>query len=83
MVDVDSALLSVQERDNWRRRMQLLEHSLEEVRAQRRRLELRLRRVRKELARLRMAAEAVLDLSRPMRRPEIESVPSPTGLHNR
>ena len=83
MVDVDSALLSVQERDNWRRRMQLLEHSLEEVRAQRRRLELRLRRVRKELARLRMAAEAVLDLSRPMRRPEIESVPSPTALHNR
>lgn len=83
MVDVDSALLSVQERDNWRRRMEVLERSLEEIREHRARLELRLRRVRKDLARLRMAAEAVLDLSRPARRPEVERVPSPVAIHNR
>jgi chromosome segregation ATPase len=82
MVDVDSALLSVQERDNWRRRMEVLERSLAEIREHRRRLELRLRRVRKELVRLRMAADAVLDLSR-ARRPEVERVPSPVAVHNR
>ncbi len=60
MVDVDSALLSVQERDNWRRRMEVLERSLAEVREQRRRLETRLRRLRRELVRLRDAAEATL-----------------------
>ena len=83
MVDVDSALLSVQERDNWRRRMEVLERSLADVLEHRRKLELRLRRVRKELARLRMAADAVLDLSRPTRRPEMVRVPSPAALHNR
>jgi septal ring factor EnvC (AmiA/AmiB activator) len=83
MVDVDSALLSVQERDNWRRRMEVLERSLSDVREQRRKLELRLRRVRKDLARLRMAADAVLDLSKPTRRPEMVRVPSPAALHNR
>jgi septal ring factor EnvC (AmiA/AmiB activator) len=60
MVDVDSALLSVQERDNWRRRMDVLERSLTDVRDRRRRLETRLRRVRRELGRLREAAEAIL-----------------------
>jgi septal ring factor EnvC (AmiA/AmiB activator) len=60
MVDVDSALLSVQERDNWRRRMEVLERSLTDVRDRRRRLETRLRRVRRELGRVREAAEAIL-----------------------
>jgi len=65
MVDVDSVLLSVQERDKWRHRMELLERSLVEARIRRRRLEVRLRRVRKELAKLRQTGEAVLDMSRP------------------
>ncbi len=83
MVDVESALLSVRERDNWRRRMEALERSLEEVREQRRKLEFRLRRVRKELVRLREASEAMLDLARPATRPEVIRVPSPTAIHNR
>jgi septal ring factor EnvC (AmiA/AmiB activator) len=83
MVDVESALASVQERDNWRRRMEVLERSLTEVREQRRKLEVRLRRVRKELASLRLAAEAALDLARPIPRPELVHVSTPAGIHNR
>jgi len=64
MVDVDSVLLSVQERDKWRHRMELLERSLREVRERRQRLELRLRRIKKDLAKLRVTADAVLDLAR-------------------
>jgi septal ring factor EnvC (AmiA/AmiB activator) len=60
VVDVDSALLSVKERDNWRRRMELLERSLADVRDRRRRLETRLRRLRRDLGRLRDAAEATV-----------------------
>jgi len=75
VVDVDSALLSVQERDNWRRRMELLERSLDEVRERRRRLETRLRRVKKELARVRVTADAVLDLARPPLSAEVTHAP--------
>ncbi|HTT73091.1 MAG TPA: hypothetical protein VMG99_02925 [Thermoplasmata archaeon] len=64
MVDVDSVLLSVQERDKWRRRMEALGRSLEEIRERRRRLEVRLRRVKAELVRLRNTGEA-LAASRP------------------
>ncbi len=64
MVDVDSVLMSVQERDKWRHRMELLERSLREVREKRHRIEVRLHRVKKELARLRVAADAVRDLAR-------------------
>ncbi len=64
MVDVDSVLLSAQERDKWRHRMELLERSLRDVRERRHRLETRLRRVRKELAHLRVTADALLDLAR-------------------
>lgn len=64
MVDVDSVLLSVQERDKWRRRMELLERSLREVRDKRHRIELRLHRVKKELARLRVTIDALRELSR-------------------
>ena len=60
MVDVDSVLLSVQERDKWRRRLELLEQSLTDVRERRRRLELRVRRIKKELARLTNAEQAIL-----------------------
>jgi len=61
MVDVDSILLSVQERDKWRKRAEVLEHALRDVRDQRRRLETRLRRIKKEMNRLRIAVDIVLD----------------------
>jgi len=61
MVDVDSILLSVQERDKWRKRAEVLERALRDVRDHRRRLETRLRRVKKDLSRLRIAVDAVLD----------------------
>jgi len=64
MVDVDSILLSVQERDKWRKRAETLEHALRDVRDQRRRLEVRMRRVKKELSRLALTLDAVLDHSR-------------------
>lgn len=59
MVDVDSALLSVQERDKWRRRLELLERSLTDVRERRHRLEIRLRRIKKELEKLRTTQAAI------------------------
>jgi len=61
MVDVDSILLSVQERDKWRKRAEVLEHALHDARDQRRRLETRLRRVKKELTRLQLTVDAVND----------------------
>jgi chromosome segregation ATPase len=64
MVDTDSVLLNMQEREKWRRRMELLERSLRDVQGQRRRVETRLRRVRKDLLHLQQTAEAVLDIAR-------------------
>ena len=61
MVDVDSILLSVQERDKWRKRAEVLEQAVRDVRDQRRRLETRLRRLKKEMSRLRITVDAVLD----------------------
>jgi septal ring factor EnvC (AmiA/AmiB activator) len=75
VVDVDSVLLSVQERDKWRRRMELLERSLDEVRERRRRLEARLRRTKKELSRLRVTVDAVHDLTRAPLPGEVTSAP--------
>jgi septal ring factor EnvC (AmiA/AmiB activator) len=80
VVDVDSVLLSVQERDKWRRRMELLERSLGEVRERRRRLEARLRRIKKELSRLRITAEAVLDLTRTALPAEVPNAPRSTPI---
>jgi len=75
MVDVESILLSVQERDKWRNRAEVLERSLREVRDHRRRLEARLRRVKKEISRLRLTADAVLDLSRTPARANVTHAP--------
>jgi chromosome segregation ATPase len=83
MVDVDSALLSVQERDNWRRRMEVLESSLAEVRERRRRIEGRLRRVRRELARLRDAGEATLPSLDPPATVGVVNAASSAAFHNR
>lgn len=75
MVDVDSILLSVQERDKWRNRVNVLEGSLRDVRERRRRLETRLRRVKKELNRLRITVDAVLDRSRTPARTSMTHAP--------
>lgn len=53
-------LLSVQEREKWRHRMELLLGSLSEVRARRRKLERQLRRIRKDLARLAQVSDVIL-----------------------
>jgi uncharacterized coiled-coil DUF342 family protein len=61
MVDTESVLLNVQEREKWRRRMDQLDRTLGELRSQRRRAETRLRRVRQEIARLQVAADSVIE----------------------
>ncbi len=59
MVDATSVLAGVQERDKWRRRVDLLERSLDEVRERRRQLERQLRRLSRELAHLKIASESL------------------------
>jgi len=61
MVDTESVLLNVQEREKWRRRMDQLDRTLSELRAQRRRVETRLQRIRHEIARLQVTADAVVE----------------------
>ncbi|MCI4319953.1 MAG: hypothetical protein L3J87_02220 [Thermoplasmata archaeon] len=64
MVDVDSVLLSLQERDKWRRRLDVLTRTYDEVRGQRERVRLRLRRIKRELSRLAEYSEAATDARR-------------------
>lgn len=71
MVQVDQILLSVQERDKWRHRMEILQRSLGDVREQRRRTAQRLRRIKKELSRLRATADALLDRTRTRMQAEV------------
>lgn len=63
-MDVDTVLLSVQERDKWRHRLALLQSSLTETRDHRARLKERLKRIQRELRRLGDFSEAVLDEAR-------------------
>jgi phage shock protein A len=63
-MDVDAVLQSVQERDKWRHRLELLTADLQKVREQRRRAVGRLRRIRSELKRLQAYSEALLDQAR-------------------
>ncbi len=63
MVDADSVLQGVQERDKWRRRVDLLERSLSEVRGRRRRVELRIKKVDRDLLQLKRLSDSVLDLA--------------------
>ncbi|HEY6237861.1 MAG TPA: hypothetical protein VIZ68_01570 [Thermoplasmata archaeon] len=60
-MDVDSVLLSVQERDKWRHRLDLLQTSLRELRSNRELLEVSVRRIKRDLTRLARYSEAVLD----------------------
>jgi len=63
-MDVDAVLQSVQERDKWRRRLEVLQTSLGEIRDRRRRVQARLRRIRAELRKLADYSDALLDYSR-------------------
>jgi predicted nucleic acid-binding Zn-ribbon protein len=62
MARVDSAIAGVQERDKWRRRLEALERALTELSERRRRLELRMRRVHKELAKLELTAREFVEV---------------------
>lgn len=75
MMDADSVLQGMQERDKWRRRAELLERSLGEVRERRRRLEARLKRLERDLAHLRMLGDSVVDLARPPSNFEVRNAP--------
>lgn len=75
MASVDSALAGVQERDKWRRRLEVLEASLGEVLERRRRLELKLRKVRRELQRLERTAREYVGMGPPGSRSEVTGVP--------
>ncbi len=59
---LDSAIAGVQERDKWRKRLEALEAALEELAERRRRVETRLRRLHKELARLEKTAHAFVEV---------------------
>jgi len=62
-MDVETVLQSLHERDKWRGRLQLLRASLREVRERERRMQTRLRRIKRELAQLAKVSDAVLDQS--------------------
>lgn len=76
-MDVDAVLLSVQERDKWRRRLHLLESSLEEMRSHRVALEGKLRSLRRELGALARYSDAVLDET--VRRPLARTIHAAEG----
>jgi septal ring factor EnvC (AmiA/AmiB activator) len=51
-MDVQTILLSVEERDKWRHRLEVLRSSLAEVKLERSRVERQLRHLKRELGRL-------------------------------
>ncbi|HTP54274.1 MAG TPA: hypothetical protein VML94_04830 [Thermoplasmata archaeon] len=63
MVDADSVLQGMQERDKWRRRTELLERSLGEVRDRRRRIEIRLKKLERDLSHLQMLGDSIADIA--------------------
>jgi hypothetical protein len=63
-MDVDAVLLSVQERDKWRRRLETLTRSLTDIRAQRGRVDAQLRKIRRELDRVAAYSDAILEGTR-------------------
>ncbi|MCI4353015.1 MAG: hypothetical protein L3K14_06470 [Thermoplasmata archaeon] len=58
-MDVDTVLASVQERDKWQRRLEVLQVALADVRDRQVRVAARLRRLKRELARVQELSEAV------------------------
>ena len=58
-MDVDTVLASVQERDKWQRRLEVLQVALADVRDREVRVAARLRRLKRELARVQELSEVV------------------------
>jgi hypothetical protein len=71
-VDVDTVLASVQERDKWRRRLEVLQAALADVRDRQVRVAARLRRLKRELANVQELAEAVAGAANRVRPPSQE-----------
>lgn len=63
-MDVDTVLANVQERDKWRRRLEVLQSALADVRDRQVRVAARLRRLKHELAKARQLSEAVSSAAR-------------------
>jgi hypothetical protein len=63
-MDVDTVLANVQERDKWRRRLEVLQAALADVRDRQVRVAARLRRLKHELAQIQALSEAVSSAAR-------------------
>lgn len=63
MVDAVTVLQAIQERDKWRRRAEILETSLAQVQDRRRRTQNRLRRLDRDIVKLRQVANSVPELA--------------------
>jgi hypothetical protein len=63
-MNVDTVLANVQERDKWRRRLEVLQAALADVRDRQVRVAARLRRLKHELAQIQELSEAVSSASR-------------------
>ncbi len=59
-MDVETVLASVQERDKWRRRLELLQESRREIREHLRRVGGRVRRLKQELGRLQELSQVLI-----------------------
>ncbi|HEV2429485.1 MAG TPA: hypothetical protein VGV64_06555 [Thermoplasmata archaeon] len=60
-MNVDAVLQSVEERDKWRRRLALLQATLNDIRARQRRIALRVKRLKQELRRVSEYSDAILE----------------------
>lgn len=63
-MDLEAVLLGVRERDKWRRRLETLEQSLRDVREERKKLQLRLRKIKRDISRLLTVSDALADQRR-------------------
>ncbi|HTW56437.1 MAG TPA: hypothetical protein VMG36_08380 [Thermoplasmata archaeon] len=63
MVDAVTVLQGIQERDKWRRRAELLAESLAQVQERRRRTQARLRRLDRDISKLRKVASSMPDIA--------------------
>jgi uncharacterized coiled-coil DUF342 family protein len=64
-MDVQRILASVEERDKWRHRLEVLKAARAEVRGRRERLEAQLRSLKRELAHLSRLTDSLADTRRP------------------
>lgn len=78
-MDLEAALASLAERDRWQARLVALQSELREVRAQRRRMAGRLRRLGRELKRLELLADEVVRKHAPVARGDWRSGGSSSG----